>query len=634
MSLAGALLAGTVNAQSAEGFGALTLGAYGCPDDPGTPTVDESIPAVYTVTRLDDEVISGTPTTGTFRWAVLKKGPRIVNFAVSGDITLTQRLEIKTTTSSNRNYLTVDGSTAPDKGVCIRGAEILLRDTVDTIFRHVRIRRGRTGVGPFPASPVGSSVNLDCLTMDNAKYVLFDHVSFSWSCDELVGITRSQNVTFQWCIFAEPLGDVALSIHPYGTDHSAGMNVSSSTVSVHHSLFYNFRFRGPNFEANDVRNSTPSGERSVKLESVNNIIFNYSESGGRYSSEIENKSSPDDTPTDATFYFQFVGNRYFNGDASRPEIAVNTGSGPDTSGRLKVYVSGNIGPNRPTDLLPETDLMFTGSGSSKKAITHIDNVVYLNQVSASPLFTHPSGEAITVYPADDDLVDLVLAAAGARPATRDDADARVVSQVMARDTSDPRVADPDDVGGWPVLGDEPPSPWTDMDIGSVGLAGGATLSGGTHTITGSGDLKGPEDRFHFVYQEATDDCEIIARVASISDVDEDAAAGVMIRDNLDDNCRMAAMLLTAENSAKARRRTSVSGNTIDTTVAVSAPEWVKLNRTGNTFKYYRCGDGVSWTLEKTVTISMGNTTYIGLAVTSDDNSKLATGVFTDVTVTQ
>ena len=67
MSLAGALLAGTVNAQSAEGFGALTLGAYGCPDDPGTPTVDESIPAVYTVTRLDDEVISGTPTTGTFR---------------------------------------------------------------------------------------------------------------------------------------------------------------------------------------------------------------------------------------------------------------------------------------------------------------------------------------------------------------------------------------------------------------------------------------------------------------------------------------------------------------------------------------------------------------------------------------
>ncbi|HTO05273.1 MAG TPA: hypothetical protein VL069_16300, partial [Opitutus sp.] len=384
MSLAAALLTPLVDAQTPQGFGALALGAYGCPDDPGTPLIDESIPTTYTVTRLDDEVVSGTPATGTFRWAVLKKGPRIVNFSVSGDIVLTQRLEIKTTSSSNRDYLTVDGSTAPDKGICIRGAEILVRDTTDTIFSHVRIRRGRTGVGPFPASPVGSSTNLDCLTLDNARNVLFDHVSFSWSCDELVGITRSQNVTFQWCIFAEPLGDVALSIHPYGTDHAAGMNISSSTVSVHHSLFYNFRFRGPQFEANDVRDSTPVGDRSVKLESVNNIVFNYSESGGRYSSEIENKSgSP--TPSDATFSFHFVGNRYINTDASRPEIAINTGSSPDASGRLRVYVSGNIGPNRPTSSSLETDVIFTGSGSGKKAITHFDNAVYLAQVSSSPL---------------------------------------------------------------------------------------------------------------------------------------------------------------------------------------------------------------------------------------------------------
>ena len=77
----------------------------------------------------------------------------------------------------------------------------------------------------------------------------------------------------------------------------------------------------------------------------------------------------------------------------------------------------------------------------------------------------------------------------------------------------------------------------------------------------------------------------------------------------------------------------MSGNTIDDTIAVSAPEWVKVNRTGNTFKYYRGGNGTSWTLEKTVTISMGGTTYIGLAVTSDDNSELATGTFTNVTTT-
>jgi regulation of enolase protein 1 (concanavalin A-like superfamily) len=96
---------------------------------------------------------------------------------------------------------------------------------------------------------------------------------------------------------------------------------------------------------------------------------------------------------------------------------------------------------------------------------------------------------------------------------------------------------------------------------------------------------------------------------------------------------MAAMLITASNGAKARRRTSVGGDTIDTTISVSAPEWVRVKRIGDSFKFYRGGNGSDWTLEKTVTITMGSTVRIGLAVTSDDNAETCQATFTNVTAT-
>lgn len=598
-----------------KGFGAQALGAEAA-----------SSYTVLTVTTLQD-----TGNEGSFRWAVTRTYPRKVVFAVSGTIHLTSTLDIKTTSNSNRNYLTIDGMSAPDKGICIAGWEVILRDLDQVVINDVRFRRGRDQLPTFPQYDTTNSTGLDCVSIKGSKNILFDHVSFSWSCDELVGITRSQNITFQWCIFAEPLGqEQKWVLHPYGVDHSAGINISSSTVSVHHSLLYNFRFRGPQFEANDVNSGMATADRAVKLESVNNVVFNYRESGGRYSSAIESG-----TPNDATFHFHFVGNRYFPADneSSAREIVAASSSSPDTSGNLKIYVSGNIGPNRTSSSDPESDIVFAKSGSSLVNIMSAGSA-YSGQLSSSPLFTHPSGQEIPAYTADDDLVDLVLANAGCRPETRDDADIRVVSLVQDRDASSPQISDPDEVGGYPDLSDSS-NPWNNSDIGSVGVAGSASFSSGTHTVSGSGDLKGGEDRFHFVYQEVTGNCEIIARVVSISNVDDDAAAGVMIRDNLNDNCRMAAMLITSGNGAKARRRTTTGGNTIDTTVSVSAPEWVKVKRTGETFKYYRGGDGVNWTLEKTVTIEgFGSSTHVGLAVTSDNNTLLATGVFTDVSLVQ
>ena len=88
--------------------------------------------------------------------------------------------------------------------------------------------------------------------------------------------------------------------------------------------------------------------------------------------------------------------------------------------------------------------------------------------------------------------------------------------------------------------------WTDQDIGSPSLVGSASLSGGTFTVKASGaDIWGTADQFHFVYQQLSGDGEIVARVASIQNVNVWAKAGVMIRETLDANSKHAMVLFSS-----------------------------------------------------------------------------------------
>jgi hypothetical protein len=64
----------------------------------------------------------------------------------------------------------------------------------------------------------------------------------------------------------------------------------------------------------------------------------------------------------------------------------------------------------------------------------------------------------------------------------------------------------------------------------------------------------------------------------------------------------------------------------------TAPHWVKLVRSGNTFTAYESGDGTNWTLVGSDTISMASTVYVGLAVTSHSTSASATCTFDSVSI--
>ncbi|GEM_PF-1291116 len=179
-----------------------------------------------------------------------------------------------------------------------------------------------------------------------------------------------------------------------------------------------------------------------------------------------------------------------------------------------------------------------------------------------------------------------------------------------------------------------PSPWQTQDIGAVAATGSASYSNGVFTVKGSGaDIWDTADEFRFVYQTLNGDGQIVARVTGVQNTNAWAKAGVMIRETLNANSKHAMMVLTPGNGLAFQRRTSTGGSSYHTSGgSASAPYWVKLVRSGNTFTAYKSSDGTNWTQVGSETISMAASVYVGLAVTSHNDGTLCTATLDNVSV--
>ncbi len=179
-----------------------------------------------------------------------------------------------------------------------------------------------------------------------------------------------------------------------------------------------------------------------------------------------------------------------------------------------------------------------------------------------------------------------------------------------------------------------PPPWQTQDIGAVGVAGSSLYANGVFTVSGAGaDIQGSADAFRFDYMTVTGDCTIIARVASVQNIDPWSKAGVMIRASLDPGATNAFIAVTPGSGVTWQYRlTAGGGTTWNQTTGLNAPYWVKLVRSGTLFTGFRSPDGVTWTQQGIMTNSMVPTVYVGLALTSHNSSNLCTATFDNVTV--
>jgi regulation of enolase protein 1 (concanavalin A-like superfamily) len=181
-----------------------------------------------------------------------------------------------------------------------------------------------------------------------------------------------------------------------------------------------------------------------------------------------------------------------------------------------------------------------------------------------------------------------------------------------------------------------PPGWLEADVGSVGTAGSASYANGTFTVKASGRwIYDTADGMHFVYQALSGSWTIVARVVSAQGSTY-PQAGVMIRETLGTSSIHAYTGYEPYPGPSVYfwTRASTGANTTWQGGAVNGlPHWVKLVRSGSTFSGYASVDGINWAqLGSSRTISMPQNVYIGLAVSANNNSALATATFDNVSI--
>jgi hypothetical protein len=346
--------------------------------------------ALYVVTNLNDNGPC------SFREAVMRKGPRIIKFAVSGTIVLRSPIEV------SEPNMTIDGSEAPNQGVCISHGSLVLRAD-NMIIRYMRFRAGNLG-----------TTTVDSLMLFDASNVVIDHCSIGWGDDgDLDIVGQSHDITVQWCILSENVG-------PGHNLIFAGAN----RVTIHHTL-YAQGGRNPEYGSGD-------------LDFVNNVIYrNYTGySSFNNLSQIAPGCSIGDPPCGGSVVrANFVGNYYKagSGESVTGGRAIWMYGDRHFSTRSSVYLRDNIGPSRTDDGLPQMDIAWQQDGGLPISSSRFD----FPQVTTTDAFT-----------AFDD----VLNNAGATLPCRDSADSRVLKNVRkGSGATVSGVTDPTEVGGWPDL---------------------------------------------------------------------------------------------------------------------------------------------------------------------------------------
>lgn len=370
----------------AEGFGKYTTGGRGG--------------KVYIVTNLNDDG------PGSFREAVKKKEPRIILFAVSGNIKLKSPLTI------NSGNITIAGQSAPGDGICIQDYPVgISADNV--IVRFMRFR-------------LGDETKLETDAFGGTKgnsNIIIDHCSISWATDECASFYWNKKFTMQWCIISESLNE---SVHTKGS-HGYGGIWGGEGASFHHNLLAHHTNRVPRFSGSSTTPNSPD----ELVDFRNNIIYNWS-GNGTYGGERGR--------------YNVVNNYYKKGPANKPKA--NWIINP-SSPLGKFYIDGNC-------LEGNKDVSLNNWNSGVKA-SSLDSAKESKPFDVTAIGNQSAEQAY----------DVVLKFGGAS-LKRDAVDARIINEVKSGTGSSGKnkngiIDSQRDVGGWPVLNSEPAKSDSDRD---------------------------------------------------------------------------------------------------------------------------------------------------------------------------
>jgi len=213
-----------------------------------------------------------------------------------------------------------------------------------------------------------------------------------------------------------------------------------------------------------------------------------------------------------------------------------------------------------------------------------------------------------------------------------------------------------------------PTPWQSVDVGKPLMPGAADYSASDQTfyVDGAGsDVFGANEQFHYVYQTLSGDGVIVARVRYQTNSSAWAKAGVMIASSTANGATFVDALVTPTVSPNTpningvgctpngcasplppitppvghgvhMQYTSTGDKSVTSAAALasyqSPNEWLKLQRSGNTFTSWYSTDGAHWSLIGSTAVTMASAATIGLFVTSHNVGQYSTVAFDNVQV--
>ncbi len=170
----------------------------------------------------------------------------------------------------------------------------------------------------------------------------------------------------------------------------------------------------------------------------------------------------------------------------------------------------------------------------------------------------------------------------------------------------------------PKLGD-----WSQTELSTPDIVPTATLdSSGVFVIkAGGSDLWANSDSGLFIHRLIEGDCELVARVISVSKADPSSKAGVMVRDSLKADARNVAVVLHASGDVSLQHRLKAAALTAGVKAPGAAPLWLKLVRRGDLITGSRSADGQTWTeIGRQKLDQLPTGIYVGLAVSAHSTS--------------
>src|SRR5579885_1156477 len=171
-----------------------------------------------------------------------------------------------------------------------------------------------------------------------------------------------------------------------------------------------------------------------------------------------------------------------------------------------------------------------------------------------------------------------------------------------------------------------PTGWHCTDIGNPQLSGSQSLKQQTLTLQGAGDdIAGTWDQFQYVWKTLAADGTLSVRVRTQAATDPWAKAGLMLRQQSDPAAAYYAVLVTPANGIVVQLRLFKGFMAyLLTSVAGTAPTYLQITRSSNTYTASTSTDGVTWTAipDSTFTLDMPGPLMAGLAVTSHNAGRL------------